>query len=68
MAAAAGPGAAAPTGRADDRGEEGRMAEIGEMAPDFAVKGTKGDEVRLSGFRWRKRVLLVFYPGDNTPG
>ena len=44
------------------------MAEIGELAPDFTVKGTKGDEVRLSDFRWRERVLLVFYPGDNTPG
>jgi peroxiredoxin Q/BCP len=44
------------------------MAEIGELAPEFTVKGTMGNEVRLSDVRWRKRVLLVFYPGDNTPG
>jgi peroxiredoxin Q/BCP len=44
------------------------MAEIGELAPDFTVKGTKGDVINLSDYRWRERVLLVFYPGDNTPG
>ena len=44
------------------------MVDVGEMAPDFTVRGTKGDEVRLSDFRGRKRVLLVFYPGDQTTG
>ena len=44
------------------------MIDTGEIAPDFMLKGTKGDDVRLSDFRGRERVLLVFYPGDNTRG
>ena len=36
------------------------------MAPDFALPSTQG-EVRLSGWLERGPVLLVFYPGDNTP-
>ena len=44
------------------------MPEVGEMAPDFALRGTKGDEIRLSGLRGRKRALLIFYPKDRTTG
>lgn len=47
------------------------MVAIGEPAPDFSLPGTDGtDEGRrtytLSEFRGRP-VVLVFYPGDNTP-
>ncbi len=47
------------------------MASIGSPAPDFTLPGTDGtDEGRrdytLSEFRGRP-VVLVFYPGDNTP-
>jgi thioredoxin-dependent peroxiredoxin len=38
---------------------------VGDPAPDFALPGTDG-EFRLSGHRG-ERVLLLFYPGDNTP-
>jgi peroxiredoxin (alkyl hydroperoxide reductase subunit C) len=34
----------------------------GGEAPDFALKDQNNQEVRLSGFRGRKAVLLVFYP------
>src|SRR5256885_6327699 len=37
----------------------------GEPAPDFELEGTEG-RFRLSDHRGR-RVLLLFYPGDNTP-
>lgn len=37
----------------------------GDPAPDFTLPGTDG-EFRLSEQRG-KRVLLLFYPGDNTP-
>src|SRR3954467_15796862 len=37
----------------------------GEPAPDFELEGTEG-RFRLSEQRGR-RVLLLFYPGDNTP-
>ena len=45
------------------------MAElrIGDAAPDFEVKNDSGETVRLGDLRG-KRVILYFYPKDNTPG
>lgn len=39
--------------------------QIGEPAPDFELPGTNGT-FRLSEHRG-ERVVLLFYPGDNTP-
>ena len=39
----------------------------GDMAPDFSLADKEGRCVTLSGFRGRK-VVLYFYPKDNTPG
>ena len=39
----------------------------GDMAPDFTLADKEGRNVTLSGFRGRK-VVLYFYPRDNTPG
>ncbi len=36
--------------------------EIGQQAPDFELKDQHGTPVRLSGFRGKKNVVLVFYP------
>ena len=36
--------------------------EVGAEAPDFVLKDQNNQEVRLSDFRGRKTVLLVFYP------
>jgi peroxiredoxin len=36
--------------------------EPGATAPDFTLKDQNNQEVRLSDFRGRKAVLLVFYP------
>jgi mycoredoxin-dependent peroxiredoxin len=36
--------------------------EVGAQAPDFLLKDQNNQEVRLSDFRGRKNVLLVFYP------
>ena len=35
---------------------------VGEMAPDFVLKDQNNQDVRLSDFRARRPVLLVFYP------
>lgn len=43
------------------------MLEIGAKAPDFRLKDKDGAEVTLSQFLGR-RVVLYFYPKDNTPG
>lgn len=42
------------------------MIHIGDAAPDFELAADDGSRFRLSAQRG-KRVLLVFYPGDNTP-
>jgi peroxiredoxin len=36
--------------------------DVGVRAPDFLLKDQNNQEVRLSDFRGRKAVLLVFYP------
>ena len=41
--------------------------EAGQMAPDFEAKNEKGETVKLSDYRGKK-VVLYFYPKDNTPG
>ena len=43
------------------------MLEIGMKAPDFSLPDTDGNTVRLSDFQGKK-VVLYFYPKDNTPG
>jgi thioredoxin-dependent peroxiredoxin len=39
---------------------------IGERAPDFTLPGTGGTSYTLSDLRGAP-VVLVFYPGDDTP-
>lgn len=43
------------------------MLEAGQKAPDFILKDKEGKNVSLSDFRGKK-VVLYFYPKDNTPG
>ena len=42
-----------------------RHPQVGEQAPDFELEGTDGS-FKLSEHRG-ERVVLLFYPGDNTP-
>lgn len=43
------------------------MLQIGTKAPDFTLFDKEGNAVSLSDFLG-KRVVLYFYPKDNTPG
>ena len=43
------------------------MLEVGMRAPDFTLPDKDGRMVSLSDFAG-KRVVLYFYPRDNTPG
>ena len=36
--------------------------DVGDDAPDFTLKDQDGNDVRLSSFRDRSNVVLVFYP------
>jgi peroxiredoxin Q/BCP len=42
------------------------MTAVNDRAPDFSLQSDSGDDYRLSEHAGQ-RVLLVFYPGDNTP-
>jgi peroxiredoxin Q/BCP len=40
---------------------------VGDKAPDFESTDQNGEKVRLSDYKGKK-VVLYFYPKDNTPG
>lgn len=42
------------------------MIELNDKAPDFSLQSDSGDDYQLTDHAG-ERVLLVFYPGDNTP-
>jgi peroxiredoxin Q/BCP len=43
------------------------MLEIGMKAPDFTLKDKNGNDFTLSSLLGKK-IVLYFYPKDNTPG
>ena len=40
---------------------------VGDSAPEFSVNDQNGNLVKLSDFKGKK-IVLYFYPKDNTPG
>lgn len=43
------------------------MIEKGAVAPDFDLKDQFGRSFKLSDFKGKKHVMLLFYPLDFTP-
>lgn len=43
------------------------MIELGKLSPDFSLLGSDNNEHKLSDYIGKK-VILYFYPKDNTPG
>ena len=41
--------------------------QIGDAAPDFTLPDQNGDPISLASLRGKK-VVLYFYPKDDTPG
>jgi peroxiredoxin len=39
----------------------GSSPEVGDFAPDFSVVDLSGNEIRLSDYKGKKNVALVFY-------
>ncbi len=40
----------------------------GEKAPAFKLTASNGKQVSLSDFKSKSRIILYFYPKDDTPG
>lgn len=43
----------------------GQSLKIGDKAPDFSIVDVSGNEIRLSDFKGKKNVVLVFYADSN---
>lgn len=44
------------------------MLHPGDEAPDFTAPGSDGNTYRLADLLAEQNVLLIFYPGNDTPG
>jgi len=44
------------------------LLKLGTKAPAFSLKDENGQTVKLEDFFKKKNVVLIFYPGDSTPG
>lgn len=44
------------------------MIEVGATAPLFELEASDGGRYRLSDVLAGGHALLIFYPGNNTPG
>jgi peroxiredoxin len=45
-----------------------RLIAVGARAPDFTADGSDGQRYTLSDLLAESRVMLAFYPGNDTPG
>ncbi|MBN2414097.1 thioredoxin-dependent thiol peroxidase [candidate division KSB1 bacterium] len=41
---------------------------VGDIAPDFTLPANTGETISLQNYLGKKRVVLYFYPKDNTSG
>lgn len=44
------------------------LIRTGDAAPAFALEAPDGTQVRLADQLLQAMVLLLFYPGNDTPG
>jgi peroxiredoxin len=44
------------------------LIQVGSNAPEFELPAHDGKRYKLSDVLQRHLALLVFYPGNNTPG
>lgn len=48
--------------------EKEKALKEGDVAPDFLLPSSEGRKISLKDFKGKKRVVLYFYPKDDTPG
>jgi peroxiredoxin Q/BCP len=59
------------SGSTDEKGSErdpSKMLAVGTPAPDFSVLDDSGRLVEWSSLKGKTAVVLILYPGDETPG
>jgi len=44
------------------------MIQIGDKCPDFQLTDANGKTVRIADFIGKKKIVIYFYPKDDTPG
>ena len=44
------------------------MVELNKRAPDFTIPSSDGSLFKLRDYQGKKNVVLIIYPGDDTPG
>jgi len=44
------------------------MIQIGDKCPDFQLKNQKGELVQIKNLIGEKKLVIYFYPKDDTPG
>lgn len=49
-------------------GKRSQMLTVGAKAPAFSLADQNGQAVTLDEHRGKRNVVLIFYPGDKTPG
>lgn len=58
--------ATAPSGNGSP--SESEMLSVGQQAPRFEVPDEDGNLVRLEDHLGQNNIVLIFYPGNDTPG
>jgi len=46
---------------------ENKQLNVGDIAPDFEIMNQDRSKVKLSDYRGKKKVILLFYPMDFSP-
>jgi len=59
--------AAGLAGQAQTRPPQNPL-KVGDLAPDFSLPSTTGQQIKLSDYRGQKSVILAFFPAAFTGG
>lgn len=50
------------------QGDTMNTLKVGDPAPDFCLTNQSGEDICISEFSGKERVLVYFYPKASTPG
>ena len=50
------------------KSDEQKGLKVGDVAPDFEMKGSDGKDYKLSDYKDKSAVIVAWYPKALTPG